>query len=116
MRTPSAVRPGARLLLDGISRFLGVGLIAVFSIAAANAQSCEQLPRGVLGWWPGDGNALDLTSGANNGALMNGATYAAGVDGQGFSFDGINDRVDIPDAPTLRPSQFSLLAWVKLTA
>lgn len=116
MRMRLAVCPNATPILGSIRRFLGAGVIALLSIGAANAQSCEQLPRGIAGWWPGDGNALDLTSGSNNGTLINGATYAAGVDGQGFSLDGINDRVDIPDAPILRPSQFSLLAWVKLAA
>src|SRR5438876_7179561 len=103
-RLQLAVCPNAKPVLGSIRRFLGAGVIALLSIGAGNAQSCEQLPRGIAGWWPGDGNALDLTSGSNNGTLINGATYAAGVDGQGFSLDGINDRVDIPDAPILRPS------------
>jgi hypothetical protein len=44
---------------------------------------------GLAGWWTGDGTAND-SAGGNNGTLQNGATYAAGEVGQGFSFNGTN--------------------------
>ena len=62
-------------------------------------------PAGLVGWWPGDGNANDIV-GTNNGMLQGGATAtAAGVVGQAFSFDGTNGYVQIPDSPALRPDQ-----------
>jgi hypothetical protein len=64
-----------------------------------------------------DGDAIDL-AGVNDGTLANGATFAPGFvtsgNGEGFSFDGIDDRVDISDSPDLRPQQFTLDAWVSL--
>ena len=106
----------ANSLFGRIGRILGTGAVALLSVGAIRGQTCEQLPKGILGWWAGDGSAMGLTSSANDGTLMNGATFATGVDGQGFSFDGVNDRVDIPDAASLRPAVFSLLAWIKLTS
>src|SRR5213593_2043987 len=69
---------------------LAGGVILVFSLAAislASAQTCVQPPSGLVSWWPGDGNANDIIGG-NNGTLQNGATFAAGMVGQAFSFDG----------------------------
>ena len=51
---------------------------------------CDPPPSGVVGWWPGSGNANDLV-GINPGTLVNGATFAAGQVGQAFSFDGVDD-------------------------
>src|SRR6185369_2213495 len=76
-------------------------------------QTCQQLPRGIAGWWPGDGNAQDITLGADNGTLVNGTTFTTGVVGQAFSFDGVNDRVDVPDTPAMRPAKFTLAAWAR---
>jgi hypothetical protein len=51
-------------------------------------------PSGLISWWKGENNANDQF-GINNGTLMNGATFAQGKVGQAFSFDGINDYVEI---------------------
>ena len=89
-------------------------LILAFSSGVLRAQTCDPVPRGAVGWWPGDGTAVDLAAPGSAGALVNGATFAAGVDGQAFSLDGIDDRVDVPDAPELRPAHFTLSAWVRV--
>ena len=44
----------------------------------------------MVSWWPGDGDATDIV-GTNDGALHNGASFAPGMVGQGFSFDGVDD-------------------------
>ncbi|MBI5100222.1 MAG: laminin G domain-containing protein [Nitrospirae bacterium] len=69
----------------------------LFCLAAplpAGAAVCVQPPSGMVSWWGGDNNALDMI-GTNNGTLVNGATYAAGNVGQAFSFDGTNDYVEM---------------------
>jgi hypothetical protein len=49
----------------------------------------------------------------NNGVLLNGTSFATGEVGQAFSFDGINQLVDVPDAPTLNPpTELTLETWV----
>lgn len=51
--------------------------------------ACIPVPSGIVSWWPGDGNANDI-SGTNTGTLQNGATFASGKVNQAFSFDGVN--------------------------
>ena len=46
----------------------------------------------MIDWWPGDGNANDIV-GSNDGTPVNGATFAAGLIGQAFSLDGVDDSV-----------------------
>ena len=57
-------------------------------------------PAGMVSWWPGDGNALDIEDG-NDGALSGDATFTGGMVGQAFRFDGTGDFVEIPDSANL---------------
>jgi hypothetical protein len=61
---------------------------ALMSTSTAIIQSCIEPPAGLLSWWPGDGNANDI-QGNNDGSLLEGATFAPGLVGRAFSFDGI---------------------------
>jgi hypothetical protein len=73
---------------------------------------CATPPSGLVSWWPGDGNANDI-QGTNNGTLVNGATFAAGVVGSAFSFGGADDYVEIPSSPNLNPgTAITLEAWL----
>src|SRR5262249_31312587 len=76
--------------------------------------TCTSPPPNMVSWWPGDGNANDIKDG-NNGTLENGATFAAGLVGQAFSLDGIDDFVNVGNAPNLHVSagNFTVDAWVK---
>jgi hypothetical protein len=64
----------------------------------------DTLPAGTVGYWKfeeGSGNAaLDETINLNNGTIS-GAARTAGISGEGLSFDGVNDYVQIPDADSL---------------
>lgn len=72
-------------------------------------------PAGLVGWWKAEGDAQDSV-GTNHGVLRNGATFAAGKVGQAFSLDGIDDCIEIPDAPALRPVSVTLEGWVTFDA
>lgn len=71
------------------------------------------LPAGLVAWWTGNGTTSDET-GNHNATLVNGATYAAGQVGQAFKLDGVNDRVQVADSPSLALTQsLSIEAWIK---
>ena len=72
----------------------------------------------LLAYWSGDNTAND-SKGTYNGTLVNGATYSTGKISNGFSFDGVNDYVNISpslgstfSSPT---SAHSYSAWVYKT-
>jgi len=75
--------------------------------------SLTALTTGLIGLWKGEGNAKD-SFGTNHGTLQNGATYATGKVGQAFSFDGVNDRVQINSSGIFKgQSEATIEAWVR---
>lgn len=82
------------------------------SSTSAQSTSCVAPPSGMVAWYPGDGNALDV-QGGNNGSLQGGAAFAAGYVGQAFSFDGVNAWVETPGNNLLNSVPLSIDAWVK---
>jgi len=46
--------------MRGKSKFqaLLLGALVVFFASAITAQTCVQPPANLIGWWPGDGNAI----------------------------------------------------------
>ena len=52
-------------------------------------------------------------AGTNHATLINGATYASGKSGQAFSFDGVDDYVQVGSSASLvLTNNFSLEAWI----
>ena len=76
------------------------------------SQSCVNAPSGMVGWWPGDGNANDIENG-NHGSLVNGATFTAGMVGQAFSLDGIDDYVSAGTNEAWELQSGTFDAWFK---
>src|ERR1051326_5483155 len=64
--------------------------------------TCVTPPSGMLGWWPGDGNANDISGQGKNGMLVNGTGFAAGEIGQAFSFNGVNQNVHVNSSASIR--------------
>ena len=96
-----------KLIIVGLA-FTSVGPVR----PAAGGQSCITPPSGLVAWWPGDNNTLDY-QGDNNGTLQNGATFAPGMVGQAFSFDGVDDQIFVPhNANQNTASQITIDAWV----
>src|SRR3954468_24880229 len=97
----------------GIPIFFAVLSLALFANRPAGAATCLSTPNGLVGWWPGDGNASSIVS-TNNGTLVGGAIATAiGTNGLAFGFDGVNATVQIPDAPALKPTNLTVEAWLK---
>ena len=70
----------------------------------------EELSTGLVAYWPADGNASDIVGG-NHGTLQNGATFAPGMVGQAFIFDGVDDSVNLASQPPISTA-FTISAWV----
>jgi hypothetical protein len=56
-----------------------------------------------VSWWAGEGDTSDVV-GSNNGTFVNGTTFAPGVVGEAFSFDGVSKYVQVPDNSSLDPT------------
>ena len=76
--------------------------------------TCTAPPSGMVGWWPGDGNADDIQGPTFENAVLRGnATYSSGKVQQAFSFDGSQGSfAEIPDSPSLNPTNaFTVDGW-----
>ncbi len=70
-------------------------------------------PPGLVSWWTADGTANDLMQ-RNDAELVDGTTYASGMVGQAFDFDGVNDRVQLPDSESLKLTEsLSIEGWIR---
>ena len=93
----------------------GLGLL-VIPFLDLSAATCSPPASGIVGWWPGEGNANDFI-GTNNGTFVGGATAnAAGVVGTAFSFDGTNSYVQFPDSSVFHPSNLTVEAWIRFSS
>jgi hypothetical protein len=63
-----------------------------------------------VGWWPGEGDANDLT-GTHPGTLQGGVTFAPGRVGRAFNFNGSSAYVDLGSWFNLQT--FTISMWVK---
>ncbi len=104
----SALRFGARIAVLFVAA--AAGLLAAPGDAVA---ACVAEPRGVIGWYRAEGNAGD-SRGGNHGTNV--GTYAPGLVGQAFSFNGTSGYVSVPDSATLRPASVTIEGWVKFSS
>jgi len=86
----------------------GQGIGTIFS------DDCVAAPLGLADWYKAEGNAND-SAGNHHGTLENGATLATGNTGQAFSFDGVNDYVNISSTINLG-SAFTIELWIYPTS
>ncbi len=97
--------------LLGLLVITGLVLTTAMPILGQNGSTCAAPPLGMVGWWPGDGNAKDITPHDHDGVL-HGATFTSGEVGQAFSLEGTDDFVSVPNASALNPTKITVDAWV----
>ncbi|MDQ5846366.1 MAG: LamG domain-containing protein [Acidobacteriota bacterium] len=92
-----------------------ISLLIFPSVGVTFPQHCTPPPSDLVTWWPGDGNANDISGNEQNGTLKGGATFAQGMVDQAFQFDGIEGRVEVPDSTLLRfgTGDVTVDAWFK---
>ena len=75
--------------------------------------SCAPIPPGLVAWWRLDGDAGEVLGHHPGTVVGGGGSFAPGRVSQGFHPDD-STLVQVPDAPELNPTEFTLDAWVKL--
>ena len=78
-----------------------------------NAATCSPLATGAVAWWPGDGNAKEITAGLD-GTLVGGLGFTNAEVNKGFMFDGVDDAIDRPAhaAPLNLAGAATIEMWV----
>lgn len=76
--------------------------------------TCAAVPEGLRAWWRLEDNGEDAYA-RNHGTLHGSVGFAEGMVGQALDCDGNDDRIEIPDAAPLEPTDaLSLEAWIWL--
>lgn len=91
----------------------GPGSIFYYIAESVDPQPCATPPTGMVSWWPGNGNAVDIVGG-NNGTLQGSAGFAPGFVNQAFSTTSPGGSVEIGNPASLQLQNFTFDAWVKL--
>jgi subtilisin-like proprotein convertase family protein len=119
---PQVPTDEAFLAYEKVLDFAGVSLFArdwvdadiVAGVRTQTGTIISAPPLGLIGWWPGDGNANDIVGG-NNGVAVN-TTYTNGVVGQAFACDpnGFPFGIQIADQPAYAlTNSLSIEGWVR---
>ncbi len=92
-------------------------LMTAFMIFMFVGAASADLTTGLVAYYPFNGNANDESGNGHNGTVF-GPTLTLdrfGNPDSAYSFDGVNDYIQIPFAADLHPSIFSLSAWFNTT-
>jgi len=82
-------------------------------LSSGGGGGANPLWNGLQAYYTADNTPNDATSNGYNGTLTNGATYGTGKINQGFSFDGVNDYVELPRQMFEVINDFSVSFWIK---
>lgn len=98
------------------TRILLLSFIVLSSISAFAQNVPSYVPsNGLVGWWPFNGNANDESGNGNNGTV-NGATLTTdrfGLSNKAYSFDGVDDFIEILHSPSLNLPNGTINLWFK---
>lgn len=87
-----------------------VVLCCAVCIFGSSSNRCQ---ADLVAHWTGDNSAMDASGNMHDG-MINGATFAPGIHGNAFSFDGVNDSVIVDADTALEPTNaFSIALWVQ---
>src|SRR5436190_19861696 len=95
------------MLIASLFAFVGAFFWTVRAGAAAS-------PTGHWRFDEGSGTtAADSSGNGHDGTLINGPLWTTGRIGQGLSFNGVDNRVDVAHAPDLNAYPLSVAVWLQ---
>src|SRR3989344_8078451 len=97
-----------------------LSVVLLTSIISVLSSSAVASAPGIVAEYGIDENSgtviNDSSGNNNNGTAQNGPAWSAGKYGSALNFDGIDDSVNIPNSPSLNPTNISVSAWINPTA
>ena len=101
--------------------FIGTSLVSAIDIKSKNEIAKKNISTidindGLVGYWSFDfEDALDESGNENSGTVI-GPTPVDGISGRGFTFDGINDYIDITDTNgfLFTDQSITISCWVQI--
>ncbi len=101
------------------SQFVKMKNILLISLLCISGLAMAQIPTDVLAHWPMDGNASDVSSNKNDGAMIGGVETAADRFGNAcgaLKFDGTTGYLSVPSSASLKSpvSAYTVAVWVKM--
>jgi serine/threonine protein kinase/N-acetylneuraminic acid mutarotase len=108
---PVAINGMIYVVGGGGSRNLPLSTLEAYT-AVCPGSTCISAPPGLVGWWPGDGDANDI-AGSNKGMLQGSVTFEAGKVDHAFRFDGSSFvTMGNPAALNLTGNRFTIGGWI----
>lgn len=113
--TPTAVLDSVQVL-PGSQLVCGIATGHFYEAIPPNV-GCVPPPNNLVAWWRAENDVTD-TVGPNDGTLMNGSTFGAGMVGQAFQLDGADDFVRVPDSElwNFGSGDFTIDLWANFTS
>jgi len=97
-----------------LRRFLSLNLLLVIPFFAFTQ---VDLTKGLVAYYPFNGNANDVSGNGNN-PIFNNATLTKdyyGNSNSAYHFNGVDNYMEIPNNASLNPTNISICAWIKPT-
>jgi hypothetical protein len=92
-------------------------ILLLTGIILATGVATAGLNDGLMAYYPFNGNANDASGNANNGTTHGEVALTQDHNGKtnsAYFFDGIDDYISVPDAPSLHPyDQLTISLWVR---
>jgi len=93
-----------------------IGWAVVMALALAVNSATGDITEGLLGYWPLDGDAVDLSGNSHDGTLIGDAGFVDDAAfGSALELDGDGDYVDMQGYEGPMQSPWTLACWVKTT-
>ncbi len=105
----------AGLYFVTVTNSVGSNYSALAQLSTSPAPFCTEILPGLISWWTGDTNTLDVM-GLNNISLYSPPSYPTGKVASAFTFNGISSRITVNNSASLNfgsNANFSIEMWIK---